>query len=362
MTLDRHSAASDAEREALEFLGRARKLRGLSSMQFQRIERRLTNTVRPNRRRVWVPALAAFCLVLIAGTAVAHVVDLSRLPLIGALFPARGPSLAPETHRPRRQPSLVPSVGAAPPGVSLPTTLPSVIAPPSSVETAAKAQPVPVSEVVPAATPAARSGAEVVRSLSLVSPRGAGRHTQPSDRGAVHEDVAGAGTTVDSTGVRVGTRPIVEPEPVRTPTIDTRPRMARGISQASSAADPILAENRSFSAALAQWHRDHDASAALAALDVHERAFPGGQMHLEARLLRAEILLQRGREREGLALLDSMPLSGLPRGRELQTVRGELRIKYGRCAEGRRDLDYVLAKGTTDALARRAARAISLCP
>lgn len=84
-------------------------------------------------------------------------------------------------------------------------------------------------------------------------------------------------------------------------------------------------------------------------------------MQWAARLLRAEILLQLGREREGLGLLDGVSLSGIPRGRELATVRGELRIKYGRCAEGRRDLDAVLAKDATDELGRRAARAISLC-
>jgi len=156
--------------------------------------------------------------------------------------------------------------------------------------------------------------------------------------------------------------PIVEPKPVRAPTIDTVPRVALGIAPTGRAVEPIQAESRSFSAALAEWHRDHDAKAALAALDGHERKFPGGQMQLEARLLRAEILLQQGREQEGLALLDRMYLPELPRGRELQTVRGELRIKYGRCTEGRRDLDEVLAKDRTDGLARRAARAISLCP
>jgi len=97
-------------------------------------------------------------------------------------------------------------------------------------------------------------------------------------------------------------------------------------------------------------------------LDVHERRFPGGQMQLEAKLLRAETLLRQGRERESLALLDIMYLPGLPRGRELQTVRGELRVKYGRCTKGRRDLDCVLAKDGADALVRRAVRAISLCP
>jgi hypothetical protein len=124
----------------------------------------------------------------------------------------------------------------------------------------------------------------------------------------------------------------------------------------------VLAESRSFSTAVRRWHLDHDAQAALTALDAHARKFPGGRIQLEARLLRAEILLQLGREREGLALLDGVALAGLPRGRELQTVRGELRIKHGRCAEARRDLDDVLAKDASDGLGRRAAHALSLCP
>jgi hypothetical protein len=85
-------------------------------------------------------------------------------------------------------------------------------------------------------------------------------------------------------------------------------------------------------------------------------------MQTEARLLRAEILLQEGREPESLALLDSLPLSELPRGRELLTVRGELRVKYGRCPEAKRDLERVLSTNTRDTLARRAARAMGLCP
>ena len=351
MTLNRHSVTSDVERESLEFLDRARKLRGLSSMQFQRIEYRLTHTIRPKRRRLWVPALAAFCLVLIAGTAVAHVVDLSRLPFIGTLFPTHRQSPALETPGTRKQHSHVPSVAVAPAGVNLPTTPPAVIATPSPVGTSPKALPALPSGLAPAAARTARSGSEAGRSLSLASPRSAGRQTEPSDRGAIHEAVS-----------LTNPSPIVEPEPVRAPTIDIVPRVAPEIAPTGQAVEPIEAESRSFSAALAEWHRDHDAKAALAALNGHESRFPGGQMQLEARLLRAEILLQQGREREGLALLDSMYLPELPRGRELQTVRGELRIKYGRCAEGRHDLNHVLSKKTTDVLARRAARAISLCP
>jgi 5-carboxymethyl-2-hydroxymuconate isomerase len=63
-----------------------------------------------------------------------------------------------------------------------------------------------------------------------------------------------------------------------------------------------------------------------------------------------------------LAVLDLISLAGLPRGRELQVVRGELRIKAGRCPEGKRDLGDVLEKGVADALAERAVRAIHHCP
>jgi hypothetical protein len=152
-----------------------------------------------------------------------------------------------------------------------------------------------------------------------------------------------------------------EPRPLPAPTL-----VPSAASQATAPAappeDPIAAENRSFMAALARWHRDHKAADALAMLELHEQRFPHGQMRLEARLLRAEILLQQAREREALALLDGVTLTGLPRGRELLTVRGELRIKHGRCADGRSDLGDVLAKGSTDSLGRRAAAAILLCP
>jgi hypothetical protein len=85
-------------------------------------------------------------------------------------------------------------------------------------------------------------------------------------------------------------------------------------------------------------------------------------MRLESRVLRAEIYLAQNRESEALAVLDSVAPAGLPRGRELQVVRGELRIKAGRCPEGKRDLGDVLEKGVADALAERAVRAIHHCP
>jgi Flp pilus assembly protein TadD len=126
--------------------------------------------------------------------------------------------------------------------------------------------------------------------------------------------------------------------------------------------NPIVAESHSFASVIEPWHRTHNADAALALLDAHEQRFPSGHMVLETRVLRAEIYLAQGRENEALAVLDSVALSGIPRARELQTVRGELRIKAGRCGEGKRDLGEVLEKSVADSLAKRAAQALHHCP
>ena len=99
-----------------------------------------------------------------------------------------------------------------------------------------------------------------------------------------------------------------------------------------------------------------------ALLEAYERRYPTGHMRIEARALRAEIYLAQGRDDAALAVLDVISLSGLPRARELETVRGELRVKAGRCREARADLGSVLEAGTTDGLARRATRALAHCP
>ncbi len=85
-------------------------------------------------------------------------------------------------------------------------------------------------------------------------------------------------------------------------------------------------------------------------------------MALESRLLRVEILLSEHRDHDALAILDGLPLGkvNLPRGRELLTVRGELRVKASRCDDGRADLAAVL--GGSDILAERARNALTHCP
>lgn len=134
------------------------------------------------------------------------------------------------------------------------------------------------------------------------------------------------------------------------------------MAAAPAAVDPVWAESRSLAAAIEHWHRDRDPHAAMAALDAHDRRFPAGQMRTEARLMRAEILLSLGRDSESLALLDRLPLAELPRARELLTVRGELRVEHGRCAEGRADLEAVISRDRSDRQAERAAAALRHCP
>jgi uncharacterized protein YjiS (DUF1127 family) len=162
----------------------------------------------------------------------------------------------------------------------------------------------------------------------------------------------------------------VPSEPKRMPALRKAGSERTTVDRAPSAAplapevavDPILAESQSFAAAIERWHRDRDGRGALAALDTHEQRFPAGRLGVEARVLRAEILLSSGNERDSLMILDRMSLAGAPRARELLTVRGELRIKLGRCADGRADLEEVLRKGAADGFAKRAAQALEHCP
>jgi hypothetical protein len=122
----------------------------------------------------------------------------------------------------------------------------------------------------------------------------------------------------------------------------------------------IAEESRSFAAALEIWHRGHDPRRALEALDAHERRFPNGEMSLEIRITRAEVFLALGQMQKALDQLDPLALVDVPRARQLRVIRGELRIKVGRCGDAKADLAGI-AQGS-DALARRAAQALSACP
>jgi|WetSurMetagenome_2_1015567.scaffolds.fasta_scaffold174681_2 hypothetical protein len=160
--------------------------------------------------------------------------------------------------------------------------------------------------------------------------------------------------------------PSIEALPRAVPRRLARPESAAPLR--SPIAEPTLAEGalsieaRSLAEALARWRRDGQAEAALALLAAHERRFPQGGLAVEAKVARAEILLALGRRDQALAVLDALTLANLPRARELETLRGELRAGAGRCRDARFDLSRVLASGGGDDLGVRAARALASCP
>jgi len=360
-------------RRAIAFLQRARELPEVSPAQIDRIEQRL-HQPRPVRRPLLSPALAALVVLLLAGGAVAMVGrDLTWLPGVGRWLGTRhepSPVPAPHTgaHTPRLEaPSAAPAA-ATPQSAPAPSaaTLPAPI-------NVAPAPPEPLARVIDRPVGAAETNRAHETRVALVPkhhapPRGETAETQVAAPASSGEPEPASGPIRAQTAFAPAppasgqpTRPATTPAP--TPTVAAnaeRPTMAAPAPR--TIPSPIVAESRSFASALELWHRDHDAAAALKALDAHERRFPSGQILLEARLLRTEILLASGRDADALALLDPLSLAGLPRARELRTVRGELRIKLGRCSDGKADLQAVLATSPADPLAQRARHGIAACP
>jgi hypothetical protein len=294
---------STLEERGMAFLDRARVVRGLSVHQIALIERRLNAPQVISRGRMLIPAVVGLVLILSGGGALAWVTGtLHRLPVLGPMW-------APRVERPR--PSATHTTESAP--IQAPALVPSQE---------------PRLAPAPSESPA---GSTSVRAPSAAV------------KGTVHKSTPGRAL------------PRIAPSPS-----DPEAEPAAHESAPTERPDsPIVAEGKSFAAVLSLWRQALDGPAALAALDAHERRFPAGQMALEARLLRAEILLAGHREAEALAILDKVSLVSVPRSRELRTLRGELRVKAGRCEDARADLDAI-ARGA-DSLARRAQNALGYC-
>lgn len=294
------------EDRALRLLQGVRHLRGLTPEQVRRIGSRLDAAVVPVRRRSLLPVLAIVALLLSAGTAVAWTTGTLR-----RFTEARG--LFTSTRIARRPPSL--AMATAGDGVRpIETAAPKERAPTADLEEREASKP-PPSEDSPASVPHGRRRASHAPAAPAVR----------------EERAASSGSSK---------------LPATTPLMGD---------------NPIAQEGESFANVLRSWRRDHDGRSALSALDLHDRRFAPGQMALESRLLRVEILLSEGRDRDALALLDRLALGkgNVPRGRELLTVRGELRIKAGRCDDGRADLASIGDR--TDGLAERARNALTHC-
>jgi len=371
---DGPDAWEERDRRGAAFLHGAREVPELSQAQIDRIEQGLRRAPPRARHPILSQALAALVILLVGGGALAVAAkSFPRLPLVGPLVdrlfaprPAR-PGLAGGSARlPGRSPPPTETRAPAPPAARAPTLPPPAAsgasAGPKGAASMTSPPPRPHRRQPEATSPSAVAAPATERDLERPPPALA-----PPAVGAVAEGgrALAGGAAAGSPALPA---PAAIPEPPVAPAPPAAPAPAAALAPAAAPAPPaapesaIVAESRSFASALERWHRAHDAKASLAALDAHERRYPYGELRIEAQLLRAEILLAGGAEREALALLDPLTLAGLPRGRELRTVRGELRIKLGRCAEGTADLRAVLAEGASDPLAQRARQALTHCP
>ena len=305
--MSRHRDGSDMsaglERQRLAFLHQARKVRDLGDDQVERIASRLQRaTARPRRVLLW-PALATVALLMVAGTALAVARGgLRALPIVGPLL-SPTPAPVPKTIEFRRRRGL-PTTGGQQkgegPGAAVPAP-PPITQPGEMPAHATFGQPLTIAQQDPLSSPG--------RERAHVTARAA-----------------------------------------KTPARD------------EATDDSIVPESQSFATVIESWHRQHDAGNALVLLDAHEQRYPAGHIRLETRVLRAEIYLAQGRKALALSVLDGMSLSGIPRARELQTLRGELRAQAGRCQEARSDLSGVLETSVADDLAKRATQTLAHCP
>jgi tetratricopeptide (TPR) repeat protein len=121
------------------------------------------------------------------------------------------------------------------------------------------------------------------------------------------------------------------------------------------------AEAALLARAFRKLRADGNATAALAALDEHDRKFPGGWLHDEATLARAEALLTLGRQAEALALLELVNGAGGTLTRPVRLARGELLAKTGRCERAIEDFSDVLLTAEQDAIVERALAGRATC-
>jgi len=161
-----------------------------------------------------------------------------------------------------------------------------------------------------------------------------------------------------------GPAPVPAPAPI--PAVENpaaegeRPQHPTRISRRTAFLDrpePVIAapseEISALDHAIRLLRRDHDAGAALSALDAYLDRYPSGVLNREARFARVDALLILQRSEQALDALEVLPLDNHRRSTELQVIRGELRARSD-CARAGQDFGAVLTRNPDDALAERA--------
>jgi hypothetical protein len=99
-------------------------------------------------------------------------------------------------------------------------------------------------------------------------------------------------------------------------------------------------------------HTERDPARALALAESHARAFPSGELSVEATAARVEALLALGRRPQALEILDGVSDEAAATSPARTLLRGELRLAAGRCAEALHDFAAVesarAVSGTND--------------
>ncbi len=151
--------------------------------------------------------------------------------------------------------------------------------------------------------------------------------------------------TGQSGGPRAGPAPAGADTPAgRRPAVAPS-RAAPPAAAEQAGEDAVLRESELLGKAMARLRQAHDPSGALTLLDAYHGQFPQGVLQPEADLLRVTALLNLGKRRDALAVLDPRPLlDDTPRGMELRVMRGELRAEAGRCPAAIADFDAAIGQ------------------
>jgi hypothetical protein len=123
---------------------------------------------------------------------------------------------------------------------------------------------------------------------------------------------------------------------------------------------PLAGEAALLGEALRALNVRREPLASLGALDAYDLRYPAGALRREALVARIDALLALGRREEALELLEKAgELRALPKGRELEVLRGELRARAGDCRRAAADFEDVL--GARDPLSERALWGLAVC-
>jgi TolA-binding protein len=265
--------------------------------------------------------------------AVAVAVLLTSGAVVGAVtahrwWPPAGPTPAsdetPNTvkRRPARHAHVAAAIREAPPEAAIAATTPDEMPGPSLAPTAETATPPPIAALLPP---------------TKVAP--ARPHAASS--GFVSGRRAMAMASAAPAPVEMALAPSATPPPQPVPST-------------------LSGETQVLGQAVARLRQHHDATGALAALDLYRQRFPQGTLQREADVARVDALLTLGRDDGALDVLRTLNLQPRGHDQELQVIRGEL-ASSSSCPRAVADFDAVLGQAAPRGLVERALYGRAAC-